>query len=115
MLTNRAVAAGVNLGYSLTWMIGYLANHPEMQQKAYDAIQEVYKGAVPEPHDFDRVEYVKAFHTEGSRYYVPVRLGFPRETVSESTYNGVTIPSGTVSLIAPRKASTLADARISSR
>lgn len=34
-----------------------------MQEKAYQAIQEVYHGAVPEPHDFDRVEYVKALHT----------------------------------------------------
>jgi hypothetical protein len=34
-----------------------------MQEKAYHAIQEVYHGAVPEPHDFDRVEYVKALHT----------------------------------------------------
>ncbi|KAF8582383.1 putative cytochrome P450 phenylacetate 2-hydroxylase [Ramaria rubella] len=88
------IAAGVNLGYSLTWIVGYLANHPELQEKAYEAIREVYKGAVPEPHDFDRVEYVKALHTEGSRYYVPVRLGFPRQTVAETTYNGVKIPSG---------------------
>lgn len=58
-------------------MIGYLANHPEVQQKAYDAIQEIYNGAIPDPHDFDRVEYVKAFHTEGSRYYAPLRLGSP--------------------------------------
>jgi hypothetical protein len=56
------VAAGVNLGYSLTWIIGYLANHPEMQERAYEELQKVYKGAVPEPYDFDRVEYVKALH-----------------------------------------------------
>ncbi|KAF7983120.1 hypothetical protein HWV62_24077 [Athelia sp. TMB] len=96
------IAAGVNLGYSLTWIIGYLANHPEasfLQEKAYQSIQEVYKGAVPEPHDFDRVEYIKALHTEGSRYYVPVRLGFPRQTVSESTYNGVTIPAGVLTIM----------------
>ena len=35
----------------------------KLQEKAYQSIQEVYKGAVPEPHDFDRIEYIKALHT----------------------------------------------------
>lgn len=35
---------------------------------------------------------------EGSRYYVPVRVGFPRETLTESTYNGITIPAGVVNI-----------------
>lgn len=34
-----------------------------MQEKAYHAIQEIYEGAVPDPHEFDRVEYIKALHT----------------------------------------------------
>lgn len=57
------VAAGVNLGYSLTWIIGYLANRPDLQQNGYEAIREVYKGEPPKPHEYDRVEYVKALHT----------------------------------------------------
>jgi cytochrome P450 len=69
-----------------------------MQENGFEAIRAVYGGAVPNPHEFDRVEYVRALHTEGSRYYVPVRLGFPRVTVSDSTYNGVTIPTGTASI-----------------
>lgn len=57
------VAAGVNLGYSLTWIIGYLAHRPDLQQNGYEAIQEVYEGQAPKPHDFDRVDYVKALHS----------------------------------------------------
>ncbi|KAF2272504.1 putative cytochrome P450 phenylacetate 2-hydroxylase [Westerdykella ornata] len=86
------IAAGVNLGYSLTWIIGYLANRPDLQQNGYEAIREVYKGQPPEPHDFDRVEYVKALHTEGSRIYTPVRLGFPRQTLDGASYMGKKIP-----------------------
>lgn len=62
-LINAIVAAGVNLGYSLTWIIGCLANRPDLQQNGYEAIREVYNGEAPKPHEFDRVEYVKALHT----------------------------------------------------
>ncbi|RAO67594.1 uncharacterized protein BHQ10_003606 [Talaromyces amestolkiae] len=90
------IAAGINLGYSLTWIIGYLANRPDLQQKGFEAIREVYHGKVPNPHEFDRVEYVKALHTDGSRMFTPVRLGFPRETLDGAKYMGNVIPSGTL-------------------
>ena len=35
---------------------------------------------------------------EGSRVYTPVRLGFPRETQDEATYQGHRIAKGTVSI-----------------
>ena len=63
------VAAGVNLGYSLNWTVGYLANRPDLQQNGFEAIQEVYNGEPPMPHEFDRVNYVKALHTVSS--FVP--------------------------------------------
>ncbi|KAL8883080.1 MAG: hypothetical protein Q9198_000003 [Flavoplaca austrocitrina] len=88
------IAAGVNLGYSLTWIIGYLANRPDLQQNGYEAIQEVYEGQAPKPHDFDRVDYVKGLHSEGSRIYTPVRLGFPRQTLDGASYGEHKIPKG---------------------
>lgn len=57
------IAAGVNLGYSLTWIVAYLANRPDLQLRGFEAIREVYGGKPPQPHEFDRVEYVKALHT----------------------------------------------------
>lgn len=59
----ETVAAGINLGYSLTWIIGYLASRLDLQQNGFEAIREVYHGKPPNPHEFDRVEYVKALHT----------------------------------------------------
>ncbi|KID96534.1 Cytochrome P450, partial [Metarhizium majus ARSEF 297] len=88
------IAAGVNLGYSLTWIIGYLANRPDLQENGYEAIREIYNGEPPKPHEYDRVEYVKALHTEGSRIYTPVRLGFPRQTLDGASYDGHEIPPG---------------------
>lgn len=63
MAARQQVAAGVNLGYSLTWIIGYLANRTDLQQNSFDAIREVYNDKPPMPHEFDRVGYVKALHT----------------------------------------------------
>ena len=60
------VAAGVNLGYSLTWIIGFLANRTDLQQNGFEAIRQVYNGEPPMPHEFDRVGYVKALHTVSS-------------------------------------------------
>ncbi|KAI0399289.1 putative cytochrome P450 phenylacetate 2-hydroxylase [Xylaria palmicola] len=90
------IAAGVNLGYSLTWIVGYLASRPDLQQNGYEAIQEIYNGEPPRPHEFDRVDYIKALHTEGSRMYTPVRLGFPRQTLDGASYMGHKIPKDTV-------------------
>lgn len=53
----------MNLGYSLTWIIGYLASRPDLQQNGHEAIRQVYHGEPPKPHEYDRVEYVKALHT----------------------------------------------------
>lgn len=110
----------MNLGYSLTWIIGYLASRPDLQKNGHDAIREVYNGEPPKPHEYDRVEYVKALHTvsisvmtysgrsqftdtlglqEGSRIYTPVRLGFPRQTLDGASYNGQKIPKGMVRTI----------------
>lgn len=68
------------------------------------------------PHEFDRVSYVRAIHTvraplrlgseidltaavqEGSRFFTPVRLGFPRETENGASYRGVKIPEKMVRL-----------------
>ncbi|KAK2756658.1 hypothetical protein FQN54_005103 [Arachnomyces sp. PD_36] len=98
---SSTVAAGMNIGYVLTWLIGYLANRSDLQQNGYEAIREVYNGDAPEPHEFDRVEYVKALHTEGTRIYTPVRLGFPRQTLDGASYDGHTIPQGTVRILPP--------------
>ena len=115
---SSAVAAGINLGYSLTWIIGYLANRFDLQQSGFEAIREVYDGEPPKPHEFDRVGYVKALHTvsgsiysfltsvsnlrtikEGSRMFTPVRLGFPRQTLDGANYMGHNIPKDTVRFV----------------
>lgn len=88
--------SGMAIGTTLNWLMGYLASHPELQDKAFNAIQEVYNGEVPDPHDTDRVEYLKAIALEAGRYWTAIRLGFFRETYSDSNIDDYFIPKGTI-------------------
>ncbi|KAF5139474.1 Phenylacetate 2-hydroxylase [Metarhizium anisopliae] len=87
------IAAGVNLGYSLTWIIGYLANRPDLQENGYEAIRETYNGEPPKPHEYDRVEYVKALHTLVIMNLMaanrdPISFDNPNEFIPERWLNG---------------------------
>ncbi|KAJ7664419.1 putative cytochrome P450 phenylacetate 2-hydroxylase [Mycena polygramma] len=86
--------AGMGAGTALIWAASYLASHPEMQEKAFHAIEEVYGDETPDPLDTDRVEYIKALGMEAGRYFTSVRLGFPRETNEDVVVDGVFIPKG---------------------
>ena len=72
LITAPIVAAGINLGYSLTWIVGFLANRSDLQQNGFQAIRKVYNGEPPRPHEFDRVEYVKALHTVSDFIITPI-------------------------------------------
>lgn len=88
--------SGMAIGTTLTWLVGYLASHPALQDVAFSAIQEVYSGEVPDPHDTDRVEYLKAMALEAGRYWTAIRLGFLRETNSDSSIDEYFVPKGTI-------------------
>ncbi|KAJ7613752.1 putative cytochrome P450 phenylacetate 2-hydroxylase [Mycena polygramma] len=95
-LATTLVGAGMGSGTATIWLATYLAAHPDMQEKAYRAIEEVYGDQPPDPLDTDRVEYIKALGMEAGRYYASVRLGFPRETLEDVLVDGVLIPKGTL-------------------
>ncbi|KAK7045030.1 cytochrome P450 phenylacetate [Favolaschia claudopus] len=93
-LATTLAGSGMSGGTTLTWLTALLAAHPEMQEKAFQAIEEIYGGEVPDPMDTDRVEYIKALGLEAGRYFTSIRLGFPRETHEDVTVDGVFIPKG---------------------
>ncbi|KAJ6787993.1 hypothetical protein PWT90_01105 [Aphanocladium album] len=90
--------AGMPVGTTLNWLIGYMASHPDLQDRAFHALEEVYNGEVPDPHDTDRVDYIKALATEAGRYWTVVRLGLLRETFNDSRLDDSFIPQGTIVL-----------------
>ncbi|KAJ7122652.1 putative cytochrome P450 phenylacetate 2-hydroxylase [Mycena crocata] len=93
-LATTLTGSGMSGGTGLTWLVALLAAHPEMQETAYRAIEEIYGGEAPDPLDTDRVDYIKALGMEAGRYFASIRLGFPRETHEDVVVDGVLIPKG---------------------
>lgn len=89
------VSAGLDtLANTFIWSVGFLAKHPEIQEKAYKAMYDVYHGEIPDSSE-EKVEYITALHKECSRYFTVLKLALPRATLGDSFYRGVNIPSGT--------------------
>lgn len=99
-LVTSLIGTGMSVGTGLTFLVTFLASHPEIQEKAHCAIDDVYGGASPDPFDTDRVEYIKALGLETGRYFCAIRIGFFRETYEDVAFdlNGVaaSIPKGTL-------------------
>ncbi|EPQ31840.1 uncharacterized protein PFL1_00039 [Pseudozyma flocculosa PF-1] len=89
------VSAGLDtLANTFIWSVGYLAQHPDIQDKAYQAMYDVYGGAIPDSTE-EKVEYITALHKECSRFFSVLKLSLPRATLGDSEYRGVAIPDGT--------------------
>ncbi|KAK1701023.1 cytochrome P450 [Colletotrichum godetiae] len=81
-----------------TWGIGFLATHPEIQQKAFEAIRETYDEGNPlcDAHDDQTIPYLRALVRECLRFFTVLRLSLPRATNKEFMYEGKLVPKGTV-------------------
>jgi phenylacetate 2-hydroxylase len=89
------VSAGLDtLGNTMIWTVGFLAQHPQIWEKAYAEVNKVFDGAVPDC-DTESVEYITAIYREALRYFSVLKLSLPRATIGESEYKGVVIPDGT--------------------
>ncbi|KAL0937396.1 3-hydroxyphenylacetate 6 hydroxylase [Colletotrichum truncatum] len=81
-----------------TWAIGFLAQHPEIQQKAFEAIQEFYDVTNPlcDVNDDQNCPYIRALVRESLRYFTVLRLSLPRATNKDFMFEGKLIPKGTI-------------------
>lgn len=90
------VSGGIDtLANTLIWTIGTLAQRPDVQAAAYDAIVEVYG-----TEDWDNVEhdnqvpYITALVRESLRFFTVLRMSLPRAAWRDIEYEGVFIPKG---------------------
>ena len=89
------VSAGLDtLANTFIWSVGFLAKRPEIQERAYKAMYDVYQGEIPDSNE-EKVDYITALHKECSRYFSVLKLALPRATLGDSTYRGVHIPDNT--------------------
>ncbi|KAL5363048.1 cytochrome P450 [Aspergillus floccosus] len=82
----------------VAWSIGMLAKRPDIQEKAFKAIGELYGKDEPmcDAHDDQKCAYVAALVRECLRFFTVLRLALPRTSIRDITYNGTVIPKGTV-------------------
>lgn len=78
------------------WSIALLAQRPDIQKKAVEAIREHYTDEQPlcDAYDDQKCAYVVALVRECLRYYCVLRLALPRATVKDIVYEGKLIPAG---------------------
>ena len=94
---------------TVQWSMGYFAQHPEIQERAFEAIREFQgaggaegeedKGGVVEPlcdaADEQKCAYINGLAKEALRFFTVVPLNLPRMSIRDIEYEGQFIPQGT--------------------
>ncbi len=97
---------------TVLWVIGYLACHPEIQDRAFDAIREFQRASsasaaaveadgnpLCDAADDLKCAYVAAMAKEALRYFTVIPLALPRKSIKDVEYDGKLIPAGTVAYL----------------
>lgn len=89
---------------TVQWSVGYFAQHPEVQDRAFAAIA-AHQGAAAgdagavnplcDAADDQKCAYVNALAKEALRYFTVIPLNLPREATRDVEYEGKLIPRGT--------------------
>ena len=85
------------VGGTVNWSLAYLSQQPEIQEKALAEIRQHYtmedvlSASVASE---ENCPYLTALVRECLRYFTVLRLSLPRATISDITYQGKHIPTG---------------------
>jgi 3-hydroxyphenylacetate 6-hydroxylase len=82
---------------TVQFCMAYLAQHPEIQDKAFEAICEFQGSENPlcDAADDQKCPYVNGLAREALRYFTVIPLSLPRKSIKDIQYNGMHIPEGT--------------------
>ncbi|KAI1180468.1 3-hydroxyphenylacetate 6 hydroxylase [Nemania sp. FL0916] len=78
------------------WSIALLAQHPHIQDRAYEEICKFQGSDEPlcDASDDQKCGYILGMAKEALRYFSVIPLALPRKTIKDVEYEGVTIPTG---------------------
>ncbi|KAL0783570.1 hypothetical protein CaCOL14_001476 [Colletotrichum acutatum] len=97
-LTREELISGADSNQpTLAWAILLLAHRPDIQDKAYGAIQDA--GVLQQPSNTyasTKIDYIDALTKEISRYFVVLKLALPKATYADVTWGSATIPANTL-------------------
>eukprot|EP01133_Synstelium_polycarpum_P010895 gene10895-12698_t len=100
-LTDLIVAGHETVAITLGWLIIFMANNQDMQQRVYqELIDLVGKGNLPTLVHRNSTTYLNAVIKEVMRIRTAAPLALPRSAVEDIEIGGYTIPKGTQVLMA---------------
>ncbi|CAG8677316.1 12233_t:CDS:2, partial [Dentiscutata heterogama] len=100
VFNNLFVAGTDSVSSSLTWLTAVLANHPEIQAKAHQELDQIIgQSRLPKISDEPNLPYIRAIIKEGQRYCAPVYLSVPHYIEEEDDYNGYHIPANSAVVV----------------
>lgn len=81
---------------TMQWSIAFLAQHLDIQDRAYEEICKFQGSDEPlcDASDDQKCGYVLGLAKEALRYFSVIPLALPRETIKDIEYEGVRIPAG---------------------
>lgn len=85
-------------GSTLHFTLSFIADSPQVQQKAYKLLSSVC-GSAPPSFKSTGLEYIKAVVKESTRMWPVSPTGMPRMTDKDDVYQGYFIPKGTTVLM----------------
>ncbi|KAF2838829.1 cytochrome P450 [Patellaria atrata CBS 101060] len=91
------LSGGLDTVTTLTqWSVALLAQRPDIQRNAMEAIREFYSDEEPlcDPQDDQKCGYIVALVRECLRYFSVLRLNLPRTSVKDVIYEEKLVPAG---------------------
>ncbi len=85
---------------TLSWVLYYLALHPDAQARARDEVRTVFPTGEVDPKEVDRLAYVTAVIDEAMRM-APVAASVPRRLAEGVKLEGYDLPAGTRTFPSP--------------
>jgi 3-hydroxyphenylacetate 6-hydroxylase len=83
---------------TLAWAVALLSQRPDIQEKGWSEIKQVYGDDVSKiwtnPGEEARVPYITGFTREVLRFFTVLRLALPRSTQRDVKFEGMLIPEG---------------------
>lgn len=94
------VAGSETTGSALTWTGYLLTQHPEVEARLREEVDQVLGGRTPTFADLEHLKYARQVFSESLRVYPPAWV-IPRYSVKEEVVDGYTLPANALLLVSP--------------
>ena len=85
---------------ALTWTWYLLAQHPEIEAKLHEELDQVLGGRMPTMEDYPQLKYTRMVVGESMRLYPPIYI-ISRQAIDDFSVGDYIVPAGTIVLVSP--------------